>query len=64
MLCLSLGIESKAVEPLNPFANLLLISNIMDDSSPVAKVYLSVAVFVFSFLFAGRINHAVPFFTL
>ncbi|EFO23992.1 hypothetical protein LOAG_04496 [Loa loa] len=37
MLCLSLGIESKLIEPLNPFANLLLLSNIMNDPNSVPK---------------------------
>ncbi|KAL3997795.1 UV radiation resistance protein and autophagy-related subunit 14 family protein [Acanthocheilonema viteae] len=37
MLCLSLGIESKLIEPLNPFANLLLLSNIVNDSNSVLK---------------------------
>ncbi|VDM09452.1 unnamed protein product [Wuchereria bancrofti] len=37
MLCLSLGIESKLIEPLNPFANLLLLSNIVNDPNSVPK---------------------------
>ncbi|MCP9264332.1 BMA-EPG-8 [Dirofilaria immitis] len=37
VLCLSLGIESKLIEPLNPFGNLLLLRNIVDDSSSVLK---------------------------
>ncbi|VDO41760.1 unnamed protein product [Onchocerca flexuosa] len=37
VLCLSLGIESKLIEPLNPFGNLLLLRNIVDDPNSVLK---------------------------
>uniref|UniRef100_A0A915PXA8 Uncharacterized protein n=1 Tax=Setaria digitata TaxID=48799 RepID=A0A915PXA8_9BILA len=37
VLCLSLGIESNLIEPLNPFANLLLLSDIVTNSSAVVK---------------------------
>ncbi|VDK75223.1 unnamed protein product, partial [Onchocerca ochengi] len=37
VLCLSLGIESKLIEPLNPFGNLLLLRNIVDDANSVLK---------------------------